>query len=124
MARYLLSVIGRQDNPDFGGYGSAEEMHKAMSAIGAFNDRIAADGVLVFVDGLADPQTATVVDGRGSDPILTDGPFIESKEGLNGLWIIDVPDLDAALKIATEASHVCRELVEVRPFATAFPQDS
>ena len=122
MARYLLSVMGRQDNPEFGGYGSAEEMHAAMAATGAFNDRLEAEGVLVFVDGLEAPDTATVVDGRGAEAILTDGPFIESKEGLNGLWIIDVPDLDAALKVAAEASHVCRERVEVRPFATAFAQ--
>ncbi|WP_345751843.1 YciI family protein [Microbacterium rhizophilus] len=117
MARYLLSVMGRQDHTAFGGYDSEEEMREGMAETGAFNARLAERGVLVFVDGLEAPATATVVDGRGSAPILTDGPFIESKEGLNGLWIIEVPDLDEALTIAQEASRACRELVEVRPFA-------
>ena len=58
-----------------------------------------------------------MVDGRGGEPLLTDGPYIESKEGLNGLWVIDVPDLDAAVKLAAAASRACRGAIEVRPFA-------
>jgi hypothetical protein len=48
--------------------------------------------------------------------MLTDGPFLESKEYLGGLWIIEAPDLDAALKLATEGSKQCNRKVEVRPF--------
>ena len=48
--------------------------------------------------------------------ITTDGPFVESKEYLGGFWIIEAPDLDAALKIAAEGSAACRGPVEVRPF--------
>jgi len=117
MARYLLSVMGRQEYTEFYGYASADEMREAMAATEAFNERLADAGVLVFVDGLEEASTATVVDARGDEPLFSDGPFIEAKEGLNGLWIIDVPDLDAALRIASEASHVCRERIEVRPFA-------
>ncbi|MEZ3159570.1 YciI family protein [Microbacterium sp. BWT-B31] len=117
MTRYLLSVIGPAERSQFGAYGSADEMREAMAATGAYNDVLRERGVLVFVDGLAPADTATVVDGTGPEPIFTDGPYIESKEVLNGLWIIDVPDLDEALKIATEASRVCRGTIEVRPFA-------
>ncbi|WP_309069509.1 YciI family protein [Microbacterium sp.] len=117
MAHYLLSVIGPSDYTGFGTYASEEEMREALAETGAFNDRIRAEGSLVYVGGLDAPDTATVVEGRGAEPLFTDGPYVESKEGLNGLWVIDVPDLDAALRIATEASRVCRGPVEVRPFA-------
>jgi hypothetical protein len=60
--------------------------------------------------------TATVVDARGETPVLTDGPYLETKEALGGFWVIDAPDLDVALRLATEASQACRGAVEVRPF--------
>lgn len=53
-----------------------------MAAIDVFNDRLQAQGYWVYANGLADPSTATVVDGRGAQPVFTDGPFVESKEFL------------------------------------------
>jgi hypothetical protein len=47
---------------------------------------------------------------------MTDGPYLESKELLAGFWVIEAPDLDVALRLATEASRACRGKVEVRPF--------
>ena len=55
-----------------------------------------------------------VVDGQGEQPVITDGPYPESKEHIGGFWIIDVPDLDVALALAAEASKACRGKVEVR----------
>lgn len=117
MARYLMSVIGPAEYTGFGAYGSEEEMREAMGETQAFNDRLERDGTLVFVGGLTQSSDSTVVDGRGAEPLFTDGPYAETKEYFNGLWVIDVPDLDAALGVATEASRVCRGRVEVRPFA-------
>ena len=74
------------------------------------------DGHWVFAGGLGSPDPATVVDNRGGDPVFTDGPFVESKEYLAGFWIIEAPDLDVALKLATEGSKCCNRKVEVRPF--------
>ena len=53
---------------------------------------------------------------------MTDGPYLETKEHLGGFWIIDVPDLDAALQWAAEGSKACGGKVEVRPFAGASPR--
>jgi hypothetical protein len=53
------------------------------------------------------------VDGKVT---TTDGPYLETKEHLGGFWIINAPDLDAALKWAAEGSAACEEPVEVRPF--------
>ena len=47
---------------------------------------------------------------------MTDGPYIETKEVLGGFWVLNVPDLDAALDWAKQATIACRGPVEVRPF--------
>lgn len=47
--------------------------------------------------------------------MLTGGPFEETKGVLAGFWILEAPDVDAALKLATEASKTCHRKIEVRP---------
>jgi hypothetical protein len=105
--QYLVSVI--HDRSDLA---TAEE----MAAIDVFNDWLQAEGYWVFAGGLAAPDTATVIDNRGGEATLTDGPFVESKEYLAGFWVIEAPDLDVALELATEGSKACNRKVEVRPF--------
>jgi hypothetical protein len=106
--QYLVSVIA--DTPDPSATASEQ------AAISAFDDRLQAEGHWVFAGGLGATTNATVIDNRGGDPILTDGPFVESKEYLAGFWIIEAPDLDVALKLAAEGSKACNRKVEVRPF--------
>ncbi len=106
--QYLVSVIF-----DTAGLATPEE----MAAIDAFNDRLQADGHWVFAGGLAAPTSATVIDNRGEEVLITDGPFLESKEYLAGFWIIEAPDFDVALKLAAGGSKACNRKVEVRPFA-------
>ena len=105
--QYLISVIH-----DDAGLATADE----DAAIDVFNERLQADGHWVFAGGLALPNTATVIDNRGEDALVTDGPFLESKEYLAGFWIIEAPDLDVALKLAAEGSTACNRKIEVRPF--------
>jgi len=116
MTHYLMAVHGPAEMNEFGSYGSREEMEEAFAATGAFNDKLQADGYWVFAGGLASAATATVVDGRGETPVMTDGPYLESKEVIGGFWVIDAPDLDVALRLAAEASKACGGKVEVRPF--------
>lgn len=104
--QYLVNVIDNRSNS-----GTAEE----AVAIDAFNDKLRAGGHWVFAGGLADPTASTVIDGRGEKPILTDGPFAETKEWAAGFWIIEAPDLDVALKLMTEGSRACNRKLEVRP---------
>jgi hypothetical protein len=108
--QYMVSVIDDKTNS-----GTSDE----MAAIDAFNDRLQAEGHWVFAGGLASPSAATVIDNRGGEALFTDGPFLESKEYLAGFWIIEAPDLDLALKLATEGSKACNRKVEVRPFLGA-----
>ncbi len=105
--QYLVSVIDDRTN-------SATE--DELAAVRSFNEGLRADGNWVFAAGLADPHTATVIDNRGGEALFTDGPFLESKEYLAGFWIIEAPDLDAALELAAAGSRHCNRRVEVRPF--------
>ena len=105
--QYLISVLN-----DTSELGTPEE----QASIDVFNDQLQADGHWVFAGGLGAPVGVTVIDNRGEVPLLTDGPFVESKEYLAGFWIIEAPDLDVALKLAAEGSKACNRKVEVRPF--------
>jgi len=80
-----------------------------------FNAGMRADGHWVFAAGLAGPDSSTVVDARATAPVFTDGPFLESKEFIIGLWIVEAPHLDVALKLAAAGSRACNRRVEVRP---------
>ena len=105
--QYLVSVIFDQADlatPD------------EQAAIDVFNDRLQAEGHWVFAGGLGSPSSATVIDNRGEEAMVTDGPFVESKEYLAGFWIMEAADLDVALKLAAEGSRACNRKIEVRPF--------
>ena len=116
MTHYLMSVHGPAEYGEYGNYGSREEMEEAFAATGAFTDKLRTEGHWVFAGGLQSGTTATVVDGRGDHPVITDGPYLETKELLAGFWVIEAPDLDVALQLAAEASRACGGKIEVRPF--------
>jgi hypothetical protein len=106
MAQYLISVLA--DDTELA---SAEE----DAAIDGFNEKLQSEGHWVFAGGLGHPTTATVIDARGRESMVTDGPYVETKEFVAGFWIIDAPDLDVALRLATTGSKACNRRVEVRP---------
>jgi hypothetical protein len=122
MTKYLMSVYGPAEYREHANYASREEMLQSFADTGAFNEKLQAEGYWVFADGLEQATTATVVDGQGEEPMITDGPYLESKEHLGGFWIIEAPDLDVALGLAAEASKACRGKVEVRPFQSHLPE--
>ncbi len=96
-------------SPRAGANGAGSSVDSTMNGpSGALRDH--------FGGGLQPIAQATTVDATGDTPILTDGPYAESKEYLGGFWVIQAPDLDAALDWAKQASAACRGRVEVRPF--------
>ncbi|WP_214401471.1 YciI family protein [Pseudonocardia lacus] len=112
MATYLLSVqypAGRTQP-------APEELEVIGKNVGAVRDEMVEAGVWVFGGGLAPAGSATVVEARGDDKLITDGPFAEGKELLGGLSVIDVPDLDAAIAWAEKQSRATTVPIEVRPF--------
>ena len=108
MTQYLMSVLD-----DGSGSATAAE----MAAIDVFNEHLRTEGHWVFAGGLTSPGAATVVDGRHGEPVMTDGPYLESKEYVAGFWIIEAPGPDVALRLAALGSEHCNRRVEIRPFA-------
>jgi hypothetical protein len=80
-------------------------------------DEIRAAGQLVYAGGLEEElELAFSADATSGETLLTDGPFVETKEYLGGLTIVDVPDLETARMWAGKIAEGCGWPQEVRPF--------
>jgi len=112
MKQYLLNVCypagSTQPSPDV--------LSKIMSDVMAVQKEMQTAGVWVFSGGLHSSSSSTVLRHQNGDIVLTDGPFIESKEQIGGITILRVSDLDAALHWARKLAHAVTTPVEVRPF--------
>ena len=93
-----------------------EEQEDLLAAYGAVAQALAEQGKLVFGDGLASPTMATSLRSVDHKPLVTDGPMVESREHLIGVFVIDAEDLDEALGWASRMPHA-KSLggVEIRP---------
>ena len=117
MSKYMLSVL-IDPAADFTSL-PKEEQEQSGADVDAVNDALVKSGKGVFAGGLGGIESATTVDARGDTPVITDGPYSESKEYLGGFWIIEAEDLDEALDWARRGSKACRGRIEVRPFDQA-----
>ena len=93
------------------------QMQEVFAAVDAFNTEVKEQGAWVFAGGLQPLEMSTVVDNTGAQPVITDGPYAESKEYLGGFWIIEASDLDAALEWGRRTVAAIGLPIEVRPFA-------
>jgi hypothetical protein len=114
MTQYLLSVW--HDDPDYDIDFSSPEAQRMVAQVDVFNAEVQAAGAWVFAGGLHPPASATVVRSTNGEVSMTDGPYAESKEQMGGFWVIEAPDLDAALEWARKGAAACEGPVEVRPF--------
>jgi hypothetical protein len=111
MPHYLIAIHHPDDfNP------SIED--EAMSRdIDVLNDEMVAAGVRVFVGGLTVARHARSIRPQPDGKVLiTDGPYIETKEHIGGFWVLKVASLQEALVWGSKAAVACRVPVEVRPF--------
>jgi hypothetical protein len=110
MTQYLLSIY----QPD-GGTPAPEELAKIMREVDALNEEMRGAGVWVFSAGLRPPETAAVV-GGGDGLAVTDGPYVEGKEHLGGIVIVEVDGDEAAQGWGRRLARATTLPVEVRPF--------
>ena len=113
MPQYLLSVWHDDDYADLDF--SSPDMQRVFAQVGNLNAQMEQAGAWVFGAGLHPASSATVVRSTGGDVSMTDGPYAETKEQMGGFWMIEAPDLDAALAWAGKAAAACEGPVEVRP---------
>ena len=116
MSQYLLSVMHNEAETAEMEAMTPEQIQPIFEAVNAFNEKLQEAGAWVFAGGLQTHDATTSVDNTGGELVVTDGPFVETKEYIGGFWIIEAPDLDAALRWAAEGSQACAGRVEVRPF--------
>jgi hypothetical protein len=110
MPQYLLLIYQPTDNPP-----SPEVLAEMAPKWDEFTENLQKTGALVAGDALEAPYTATTVRERDGQTQFTDGPFAETKEFLAGYYLVDCPDLDAALEHASRMPNIAFGSVEVRP---------
>ena len=110
MAQFLVA-IHHSDN-----YDPSTEGESMMRDIHALNKEMIAAGVRVFAGGLHPAARAKSVQQKDGKVLVTDGPYLETKEHMGGFWILETADLDEALAWGRKAAVACRAPVEVREF--------
>jgi hypothetical protein len=95
-------------------YDPSVETAETAAAIHALNDEMEAAGVLKFACGVAPVGNAKTLRKSGGKVLVTDGPYIETKEHIGGFWLLDAADMDEALGWVRKGAAAFRGPVEVR----------
>jgi hypothetical protein len=111
MPQYLVAIHHPDD------FDPSTESEATVRDIDALNQEMAAAGVVIFVGGLNSHSDAKSLRAQPDGKVLvTDGPYLETKEHIAGFWVLEVADLNKALEWGRKAVVACRAPVEVRPF--------
>ncbi|GGG65171.1 YciI family protein [Edaphobacter dinghuensis] len=111
MAQYLVAIY----HPD--NYDSSVETEAMSRDIDDLNDEMVAAGVRVFVGGLSPASSARSLRKQPDGKVLvTDGPYLETREHIGGFWVLEAADMDEALAWGRKAAAACRTSVQVRRF--------
>src|SRR4051812_5191009 len=112
MPQYLVAIHLPDD------FDPSVETEATARDIDALNEEMIAAGVRIFVGGLSPARNAKSLRAQPDGKVLiTDGPYLETKEHIGGFWVLEAADLDEALAWGRKAAVACRAPVEVRPFA-------
>jgi hypothetical protein len=111
MAQYLIAI----HHPD--NYDPSIEGEEMMHDIDVLNEEMAATGARFFAGGLQSaPLAKSLRKQPGGEVLLTDGPYLETKEHIGGFWILDAANMEEAVAWGRKAVVACRASVEVREF--------
>lgn len=113
MPQYMLLIYG---DPSQGPEQGTPEAEDQMRSWYTYTEGLRSSGAFVSGDALEWPSTATTVSQNNGERVVTDGPFADTKEWLGGYYVIDAPDLDAAVEHAGGIPGLkYGSSVEVRP---------
>ena len=116
MPQYLVAI----QHPE--NYDASLEGEAMIRDIGALNKEMDAAGARFFAGGLESASHAKSLRKQpGEKVVITDGPYLETKEHVGGFWILDCADMDEALAWGRKAVVACRAPVEVRAFLRIRP---
>ncbi len=123
MPKYMLIMRGTDEVA-----AKAQEMpfEEILDLMGRYNDQLIRAGVLVAAEGLEDASKGVVVDFTGETPVVTDGPYGETKELFGGFYILDVASQEEAVTWAKRLPVFPGMKIEIRrvPGIDEFPQDN
>jgi len=122
--KYML--IMRSTDETWAAYQNID-FNEIIETMGRFNSDLIDAGVLVAAEGLEDAKDTVVVDYSSQPPVVTDGPYGETKELFNGFWILDVASQEEAVEWAKRAPLAAPgSKAEIRRVASIddFPQDN
>jgi hypothetical protein len=116
MPQYLVAI----QHPE--NYDPALEGESMIRDIGALNQEMDAAGARFFAGGLESASHAKSLRKQADgEVVITDGPYIETKEHIGGFWILDAANMDEAVAWGRKAVIACRVPVEVRAFLKIRP---
>jgi hypothetical protein len=111
MAQFLVAI----HHPD--NYDPSTEGEAMVRDIDVLNEEMEAAGARFFAGGLSAPSHAKSLRAQSNGKVLiTDGPYLETKEHIGGFWILEAADMNEALAWGRKAVIACRAPVEVRAF--------
>lgn len=111
MPQYLVAIHHPDD------YDPSTEGPEMERDIDVLNEEMIAAGVRLYANGLQPARSAKSLQAQPDGKVLvTDGPYLKTKEHMGGFWILEVRDMDEALAWGRKAVIACRAPVEVRPF--------
>ncbi len=110
--KYMVLIFG-EDLTDAEAY--QQDMQSVMAAYMAYGEILRKGNHEVSSEALQPSNTATTIRVRNGKTVMTDGPFVESKEQVGGFYLIEAKDLDEALKLAALCPGAMDGAVEVRP---------
>jgi hypothetical protein len=111
MTQYLVAIHHPDD------YDPSKEGEAMARDIDVLNEEMVVAGVRIFVGGLTAASDARSLRAQPDGKVLvTDGPYLETKEHIGGFWVLEAANLDEALAWGRKAVIACRTPVEVHPF--------
>jgi hypothetical protein len=111
MPQYLVAIHHPDD------YDPSVEDEAMGRDIDVLNEEMIAAGIRVFVGGLHPVKSAKSLRAQpGGKVLITDGPYLETKEHIGGFWVLEATDMNEALEWGRKAVVACRAPVEVRQF--------
>lgn len=116
MPQYMVAIHHPDD------YDPSLEGEAMIRDISALNEEMDAAGARFFAGGMESaPKAKSLRKRADGDVVVTDGPYLETKEHIGGFWILEAADMDEALEWGRKAVIACRAPVEVRAFLRVRP---
>jgi hypothetical protein len=117
--RYLVTIKPNESEVsrhESGGF--PDDFRDSFAKMGAFNQQLIEDGMLVNMGGLKPTSEGVRIDYSGATPQITDGPFAETKELIIGFWLLEAPSKNDLVARLAQCPFTNGQTIEIRPLYT------